>query len=63
MRSNAARAKKPAGVESGGLKSLREAAKRGRDLNPRPPGYEPDKLTRLLYPAAILISINMDAVN
>jgi hypothetical protein len=25
--------------------------KRGWDLNPRPPGYEPDELTGLLYPA------------
>ena len=25
---------------------------RGRDLNPRPSGYEPDELTRLLHPAS-----------
>ena len=27
---------------------------RGRDLNPRPSGYEPDELTRLLHPASRL---------
>jgi hypothetical protein len=30
---------------------LKEIWKRGWDLNPRPPGYEPDELTGLLYPA------------
>ncbi len=32
--------------------SYEENWKRGWDLNPRPPGYEPDELTGLLYPAS-----------
>ena len=31
---------------------------RGEDLNLRPPGYGPDELTRLLYPAIDLLSNN-----
>ena len=30
----------------------------GEDLNLRPPGYGPDELTRLLYPAIDLLSYN-----